>query len=167
MPAHFKRKEEKQQMKEKKRIIGIILVVFWMITVFCFSNQNSTKSSNTSRNAIRFMVRKVATVPQEQEEDIIEGLQHVVRKLAHFSIYTIGGMLLLSLVKTYTNQKPWLYAWFLGTGYAITDEIHQYFVPGRSCEVRDVMIDSSGVITGIIVMLVLGTIIRKVRKSKT
>lgn len=153
-------------MKEKRRILGIILVVLWMITVFCFSNQNSTRSSNTSRKAIQFVVRKVATLPQEQEESIIEDLQHVVRKLAHFSIYTVGGMLLLSLVKTYTKQMPWLYAWFIGTGYAITDEIHQYFIPGRSCELRDVMIDSSGVITGIILILVLGAIICKLRKKE-
>lgn len=28
--------------------------------------------------------------------------------------------------------------------YAISDEIHQYFVPGRACRVFDVLIDTSG-----------------------
>ena len=39
--------------------------------------------------------------------------------------------------------------WLTGTLYAVTDEIHQYFVPGRSCEFRDICIDSAGVLCGI------------------
>ena len=39
--------------------------------------------------------------------------------------------------------------------YACTDEFHQHFVPGRSCEVRDVLIDTAGALIGI---LVFGTL---------
>jgi VanZ family protein len=41
--------------------------------------------------------------------------------------------------------------WLIGTAYAVTDEIHQYVVPGRSCEVRDVVIDSCGVLVGALI----------------
>ena len=45
----------------------------------------------------------------------------------------------------------------LGVGilYAISDEIHQSFVPGRGASIRDVCIDTSGVIMGIIMVLVV------------
>ena len=41
---------------------------------------------------------------------------------------------------------------FIGSGYAIIDEIHQSFVPGRSCEIRDMCIDAVGVLVGMILM---------------
>ena len=34
--------------------------------------------------------------------------------------------------------------------YATSDELHQLFVMGRSCELRDVFIDSLGSVSGII-----------------
>ena len=43
-------------------------------------------------------------------------------------------------------------AWLAGTLYAVTDEIHQSFVPGRSCELRDMGIDSCGVLAGVLVV---------------
>ena len=53
-------------------------------------------------------------------------------------------------------SKNCLIAWIIGALYSVTDEVHQYFVPGRSCELRDMGIDSCGVLAGVlIVMLVL------------
>jgi len=49
--------------------------------------------------------------------------------------------------------------------YAITDEFHQYFVPGRSAEIRDVLIDSSGAFIGILLTIGIIQIKRKL-KSK-
>ncbi len=53
-------------------------------------------------------------------------------------------------------------AWAVGTVYAITDEVHQFFVPGRSCEARDVAIDSCGVAAGVLIWL----LIRKMRRKR-
>ena len=49
-------------------------------------------------------------------------------------------------------------AWLTGTAYAVTDEFHQSFVPGRSCEFRDIVIDSCGVLTGVLAALLAGWI---------
>lgn len=46
-------------------------------------------------------------------------------------------------------------AWMVGTLYAVSDEVHQFFVPGRSCEVRDMVIDSCGVAAGVLIMLLV------------
>ena len=45
-----------------------------------------------------------------------------------------------------------LIAWAVGAAYAVTDEFHQLFVAGRSCEVRDMCIDAAGVLCGVMVV---------------
>ncbi|MFQ8632799.1 MAG: VanZ family protein, partial [Intestinibacter bartlettii] len=47
--------------------------------------------------------------------------------------------------------------------YAISDEIHQYFVPGRACQFRDVMIDSCGALFGIAVIVILKKMVNKIK----
>ena len=55
-------------------------------------------------------------------------------------------------------------SFILGVIYAITDEVHQYFVPGRSCEFKDVCIDGSGVLFGIVLVRVSISICNKIKK---
>ncbi len=49
----------------------------------------------------------------------------------------------------------------LGIIYATSDEIHQYFVPGRACMIEDVFIDTLGVMLGISLILLGKKIIKK------
>lgn len=75
-----------------------------------------------------------------------------VRKCAHFTEYLVLGgsaMLLFSEMRL-----GGLIAWAVGAAYAVTDEFHQIFVAGRSCEVRDMCIDAAGVLCGVLVIAV-------------
>ena len=45
--------------------------------------------------------------------------------------------------------------------YATSDEIHQLFVPGRACQLRDILIDSIGSITGVYLYKLINTKILK------
>ena len=45
-----------------------------------------------------------------------------------------------------------LIAWGIGALYAVTDEIHQMFSEGRSCEFRDICIDAGGVLFGVLII---------------
>ena len=67
----------------------------------------------------------------------------VLRKLAHVGEYAVLGALLLRAL-----GRP-LPAAALGVAYAVTDELHQRFVPGRLGSPRDVAIDAVGVALGI------------------
>ena len=49
-------------------------------------------------------------------------------------------------------RKPALPAFIIGFFYAVSDEIHQYFVPGRAMQARDVLIDTAGVFLGICIV---------------
>lgn len=99
-----------------------------------------------------------------------ETASFVVRKLAHFTEYMILGIFLaLDAVDIAGRREAenstfllWLIPFIIGTLYAVTDELHQSFVPGRSCEVRDMMIDAAGVAVGalITIRIVAGRIVR-------
>lgn len=150
--------------KEQIKIIKILLIVVWMITVFVFSGQQGTESGNTSRKFTVAIIQLLTGKELALDNPFIEGIQLIIRKLAHFTVYAIGGFLIVNYeyTKEKTVKQKVLYSIVLGGGYAITDEIHQFFVPGRSGNIIDVGIDTLGVITGVLIYLVLRKVIEKI-----
>lgn len=94
-------------------------------------------------------------------------METVIRKLAHFSIYTLGGILIISHINLYkiTLKKKLIISLVIGICYAITDEMHQLFIVGRSGEIRDVIIDSIGVSCGITIEIIIFTKLYKEYKN--
>ncbi|HEX5726497.1 MAG TPA: VanZ family protein [Longimicrobiaceae bacterium] len=70
-------------------------------------------------------------------------------KLAHFAAYALLGALLSHGARRSGVAAPWI----VGAGwlYALSDEVHQGFVPGRSPEAADWLADAVGVLFGIFV----------------
>ena len=123
-------------MKSKK-IVLIILLILWMITVFVFSNESGVDSGNTSRGVVRAIVNILPGTGQmsEAEKDQLAlDLHPWVRKLAHFTIYFIGGLIIALNVCLYTidDEKRINISIIIGATYAVTDEIHQMFVGRES-----------------------------------
>ena len=114
-------------MKKKTiiRIIIIILILLWMRLVFGLSSDNAEESSNLSLRIARLFTKK---------EEVLVILEPVIRKIAHLSEYTAGGFLFLGLFLTFhfSARKQVVFAGTLGVIYAISDEIHQLFVPRKS-----------------------------------
>lgn len=109
------------------------------------------------------------SIDKATQDSIVEGLQFIVRKGAHFTAYAIlGGLCFANLrsLNKFKLKSNFLIALVISALYAASDELHQYFVPGRSCEFRDVMIDSCGALTGIIVVIIFSKIIQKLNKIK-
>ena len=150
-------------MSKKKiiilRIAIILLILGWMNLVFGFSAQDSTESSSLSQMIASWF-----------SDDIIvqQKLEPIIRKIAHFSEYGLGGALFFSLFSTFNikERKRMLFAGLLGFTYAVTDEFHQLFVPGRTGKIVDVYIDSLGVITGILCMKLCIMIYKQLKKKK-
>ena len=101
------------------------------------------------------IVRIITSIVQADPETV----GFVVRKTAHFTEYMmLGACLLLNVRDCFAQLQPrqmWGLAWMLGTAYAVTDELHQRFVPERSCEPRDMCIDAAGVALGALIMLAI------------
>ena len=136
----------------KKRILFAILVITWMITVFCFSNENGETSQGTSD----IITDAIININDNLEKNR-ETISFCVRKLAHFSIYFIGGILLFEFYDTFdvSTKKVFCMSALTGVCYAAFDEFHQLFISGRSGQFRDVCIDSTGVIVALIIMIVI------------
>ena len=125
---------------EKK--INIIFLIIWMILIFIMSNYTSTASAHQSG----LIVNVIASI---FKIDNLNLLSHIIRKLAHFTEYFILGILTIRVIIDYKLNN--YYAIIICILYAISDEIHQIFIPGRSGEVRDVLIDITGTTLGIII----------------
>ena len=152
-----------------KKTIFAVLLVLWMGFIFSMSCENAEESSNTSGQTIKVVLSTVPEFEKQPEEvkvNIIEELQFIVRKSAHFIGYMILGILASGLILYYGNiNKKYLLAFLICVIYAISDEIHQLFVPGRSGQVRDVLIDSAGSLLGIILVMAFVKILIKFNKK--
>lgn len=150
-------------MKQKtKRIIFFILIIINCLTIFFFSHQPGDESGLQSN----FIVEIVAKILPNVEK---ETLSFVVRKTAHFSIYAMLGILTMNFTNTTSNKivKNTIISLIFCFIYAITDEFHQLFIQGRSGELKDVLIDTSGALTGILMVIIISKIYRKIKQGET
>ncbi len=139
------------------RAILITLLIVQMWIIFGFSGQNGDDSGSISRRITEAVTKNISFIQKlekEEKEKVLKRIEHIIRKLAHFSLYTVIGFLLMSLITTYKlKQKNRIaISAIIGLLYAISDEIHQAFIPGRGPKVGDVVIDFCGVITGICII---------------
>lgn len=154
-----------------RKVISAILVVLWMITIFHFSNQQGTGSSNTSKKVASIIIN-VFDIRQEnteqEKEEIVKIIEPYIRKIAHYTIYIVGGILIANCINSFTNKDKTLIisSAISGVLYAVSDETHQLLVDGRSGKVIDVVIDSIGIFTGIAIYLLIKQIVGRFKKVK-
>ena len=136
-------------------------VVLWMAVIFYLSHQPAAVSSNLSSDITEFIINAVEDVFPDTGIDIRD-LNHIVRKNAHFIAYFILGILMVNAFKgsVLPRRRSVIWALVFSVLYAMSDEFHQLFIPGRSGEVRDVFIDSTGAFFGIAFFIGF----RKIRK---
>ncbi len=129
--------------------IKLLLVILWMIVIFMFSNQPADESSNPSNGFINNTIIRIYEVfndnlTEGEKEYILEKYSMPIRKLAHFTVYFILGILVYICLKDYNVNRIIIYSLMVCFIYACTDEIHQYFIVGRYCSIIDVVIDTMG-----------------------
>lgn len=148
-----------------QRIIFAILTIATFVTIFILSSQNGDESGSTSRGFTKKIIEILQldkNLSEIEKENLIENSQFFIRKLAHFTIYTIAGINIYGFVNTYDTKKKnkILVTLLVGIVYAISDEIHQMFSGDRTPAIRDVFIDSCGVLFGICIFLAIDKIIK-------
>ncbi len=151
--------------------LTLLLVLSLMIMIFCFSAQPAEESDDTSGYFVslilKILVPDYDSLDPEAKSELEHQASFAVRKTAHLTEYAVLGFALLlhviALQQKMLIRFPGLSAFLVGALYALSDEIHQLFVPGRSGEGKDVLLDSAGVLLGIgILSLILA--VRKKRK---
>ena len=140
--------------KQCVRLILWIAVGIVAGMIFWFSAQDGATSGQLSGGITEKVVVVVEpdydSLPEPEQQTLFDAVQFAVRKSAHFSEYALLGFLLRLLCASYALRRGGLVSWLCGTGYAATDELHQWVVAARSAMWQDVCLDSSGVLAGVL-----------------
>lgn len=149
-------------------VLGVMTVIFWL------SAQDDSHSARQSGGFldvfINIFIPSYKTMTASARENLYGILHTVIRKIGHFSEYLVLGAALTLHTKAICknlNKRFSIWAPFVfGVLYAASDELHQYFVPGRAMRFYDVCIDASGVFCGICIVLLIYRITNRARKTK-
>ena len=142
----------------KKKVIKGLIVVLCMLSIFLFSTDNSRESTSKSNRVILEITNLFhKDLSNKEKEKIIDMFFVPIRKMAHFGIYLVLGISLISFLREFSIPilKLLLLSIFLAFLYACSDEIHQLFVPGRSGQFSDVLLDTLGASVGIFIYYLL------------
>ena len=129
--------------------ISWTLTVALMVTIFCLSSQVSSKSSGLSSGVISRIT----------ELFHITLTQHTVRKTAHALEYA-------ALCFLFSCSSQHTLSFLSAALYASSDELHQYFVSGRACQPRDVLVDCLGASFGLLAFFIIYTVYTHIHKNK-
>ena len=135
------------------------------VKIFNLSSENGKKSKSSSNSLTK---KVIVLFNKDIGAEELEKIDHVVRKVAHLSIYGLLGLLVMGCMETFektdiiriTSSSIFTFL------YACSDEIHQKYVPGRSGEVRDVFIDFLGAFLGILIIFLICKIVRTVSEKR-
>lgn len=149
---------------------SLIFVVVWMCVIFLMSHLDGAKSWYLTGELLT--VTKTGSLDDEStydekmksyDEDDTWNQMVLLRKLAHFAEYLVFAILLMNALLFRMSWKESVkWTLFIGIAYAIFDEVHQLFIPERSGNLFDMLIDTFGIVLGLLCMIW----INKVRKAK-
>ncbi len=140
-----------------KKVLPWIAVIGWMILIFCLSHQSSVESAEISTG----LLAKIF----ELFGEIID--HNTLRKMAHaFEYFVLCILIFNALWHTVSKQKVKSSVISLSSClvYAISDEIHQIFIPGRAGRVFDVCVDMSGAVLGLLVCIIFLIVCKKIKR---
>lgn len=140
-------------------------VLFWLILIFLLSEQPAAHSNELSKGVTAVIVHTIEKLTHI-EINLTEW-NHWVRKNAHFFLYCVLGLLVMTGFKASGMRlaRSGVFSFGVCVLCAISDEVHQLFVDGRGGQARDVMIDSAGALTGILLFALIYKIWSR-RRSK-
>jgi VanZ family protein len=153
--------EQKAHKRGLSRLWRYGPLLVWMAFIF-FASTAQLSASNTSRIIGPLLLWLFPAI----SEETLAFVHFIVRKMAHLTEYAILGWLAARAFLTSSHQglrRRWfLSAWLLVIIYALSDELHQRFVPARTGSIYDSMID----ITGGLIALAVVALWRKAKEGK-
>lgn len=128
-----------------------------MIVIFWLSSRTADESSGQSGIILEWLIRHFG-------DNFFTDF--IVRKAAHFLEFAgLSFLFNCSFYQTKKSKYPILSV-IMTSLYALSDEIHQLFVQGRSCQVSDWMLDTCGAIFGTALFLLLIYLVKYINKKK-
>lgn len=140
----------------------------WMAVIFCFSAQPAVESSEVSGTLAYHIVSFADEMLNRdltgwQKEIYAEMIHSPLRKAAHMTEYAVLCILCFAFLKSMGTRGWRIYFFSFGISalYAALDEIHQFFVAGRSCSFMDILIDASGAAVSMLLCFAVSVCILK------
>jgi VanZ family protein len=144
----------------RQKRLAWLLVIFWTFFIFSFSLQPLEGSSSQSKRVQEHLQPLVEAVEDMLGVELIpdNDLHRAIRKVAHFALFMVLGALSLwaGWYSGWTRKQGFLTAVLWVLAAASVDETLQTFIPGRSGELRDVIIDTAGGLAGMAILLLIG-----------
>ena len=139
----------------RKTLIKILLCVIWLGIIFYNGTREGSVSQKSSKQVVK-VVSQFVNIPLEKiNKPIIRfsEINYYVRKNAHFFQYLIFSILLCGVVrqfKLYKSSELFLLLFFLLL-FPVVDELIQKYIPGRTSNIFDIMLDFSGGVLGMLI----------------
>lgn len=165
--------------------LSLILCILWMGFIFYNSSQSGIESNNKSKSIINqilydgdkdYGVKNILIMSGGKSETTdyigdesgniayddyyntyLQNINIILRKGAHLFEFLILAILVAWVMGSYEikGRKASVYVLFIVLLYAVSDEFHQLFVPGRTARVQDILIDFIGGIIGTVIFYTL------------
>ena len=162
----MKKENRLRYILPENRTVRIVLAVFfWLLAAACagcifwLSSKDGNQSQNMSDSVRGILMKLLGPLLNS----------FIVRKFAHFFEYAVLGFLIGCALFLSRRRFSPITAVICSALYSISDEIHQYFVPGRACRIFDVGVDTLGALTGTLILALIILIINSIamrRKEK-
>lgn len=141
-----------RRLKPSGAIFWWLMAIGWLGMMFYFAGQSGTESSDLSMRITRWLLRHMPQITMD--ENFAEFL---VRKTAHFGIFVAEGFMMRV---AFHNTLPSAFAGTaistaLCAAISVLNELYQLTALGRSCSVRDMVIDFAGSVVGILLAALL------------
>ena len=143
-----------------KKFLPWVAVLLWMILIFYLAHQSAVESAEVSTGLLDKIFALFGNIIDH----------NTLRKLAHaFEYFMLCLLIFNALWRTTKKQKMKISSVSLASCliYAISDEIHQIFIPGRAGRVFDVGVDMAGAVLGLVFCLLVLFIFSKFHSDKT
>lgn len=122
-----------------KKQVYYLLVVLWLVLMLYLSHQNGSDTWNTSHGLTVYLSNLLGLDAQ--------WLHGVIRKLAHVGLYLILELLIVLAAVKSGAKKPWLWA-LLPLAVSLLDEGTKPLIPGRHCDLEDILLNDVGAAIG-------------------
>lgn len=170
----MKEKTTKDKKIIIRKIVFLVLAILWMTVIFIMSARDADTSTEDS-HLIGMMVGNIVyrdfdTWPEAEQISFAQKVDFPVRKCAHATEYAVLALLLSGVVfgrnvsDVRVLRKQYMIVFLICVIYGMSDEIHQYFVPGRACRLMDVCIDSAGALAGLLVRYLVTLVYLAIKK---
>lgn len=161
-------------MRKCKILLYFLPALLLTSAIFWFSSKD-IETSNAQSGQV---TEKVAVMLGSNESDIeanntplmpLDILNLYVRSLAHVLEFGVLGLLIIlgCMGAKFSAKQLFHTTWIWGVSTAFTDEIIQYFTPGRTCDIGDITKDIIGVFLALLFSYILIKIYQAYKQRKS